>query len=262
MSADSRDHLGVYKQYDLDPPDWASDRLEGAGNTATALLEDPLLIVEGISQGATDAVEQKAAGIGRHQDLSGDTVSTYQAGSISDLLAFQNASLRNGLQKNYITQTCELVENSEAIYTQRQEAWEEAVRQRKEQAERYLRFLENGSMEGLTDAEIAAIWKVDEALVLHKVDGQSVLDLRNSMAGENSSVLESGGPTAIYGSKDIANYQYNMIENPGPLAEMPNQPASVTNVRIETAVKPQWIDPITGELTGEPVVDTVYANIY
>ncbi|MDE7062731.1 MAG: hypothetical protein K2O73_05755, partial [Lachnospiraceae bacterium] len=50
---------GVYKQYDLDPPDWASDRLEGAGNTATALLEDPLLIVEGISQGATDAVEQK-----------------------------------------------------------------------------------------------------------------------------------------------------------------------------------------------------------
>ena len=31
--------------------------------------------------------------------------------------------------------------------------------------------------------------------------------------------------TVIYGSDDIANYQYNMIENPGPLAEMPNQPA-------------------------------------
>ncbi|MDE7062340.1 MAG: hypothetical protein K2O73_03740, partial [Lachnospiraceae bacterium] len=66
--------------------------------------------------------------------LSGDTISTYEAGSISDLPAFQNASLRNGLQKNYITQTCGLVENSEAIYKQRQEAWEEAVRQRKEQA--------------------------------------------------------------------------------------------------------------------------------
>ena len=38
--------------------------------------------------------------------------------------------------------------------------------------------------------------------------------------------------------------------------------ASVFNVRIDTAVKPQWIDPITGELTGESVVDTVYANIY
>ena len=36
-------------------------------------------------------------------------------------------------------------------------------------------------------------------------------------------------------------------------------PQSVVKVRIDTAVKPQWIDPITGELTGESVVDTVYA---
>ncbi|MDE7435893.1 MAG: hypothetical protein K2N01_08800, partial [Lachnospiraceae bacterium] len=155
-----------------------------------------------------------------------------------------------------------------------------------------------GSMEGLTDAEITAIRKVDEALALQKVDGQSVLELRNSMAGESSSVLEGGRLTAIYGSEDIANYQYNMIENPGPLAEIQGNPAknfyggrynveiltedriyyrggnsdnalgqwftteppeSVAKVRIDTAVKPQWIDPITGELTGESVVDTVYA---
>ena len=89
-----------------------------------------------------------------------------------------------------------------------------------------------------------------------------------------------------------------MIENPGPLAEMQGNPAgnfyggrynvevlaedriyyrggnsdkalgqwftaeppkSIVKVRIDTAVKPQWIDPITGELTGESVVDTVYA---
>ncbi|MFR5487601.1 hypothetical protein [Eubacterium sp.] len=36
-------------------------------------------------------------------------------------------------------------------------------------------------------------------------------------------------------------------------------PESVAKVRIDTAVKPQWIDTITGELTGESVVDTVYA---
>ena len=36
---------------------------------------------------------------------------------------------------------------------------------------------------------------------------------------------ESGSTTVIYGSDDIANYQYNVIENPGPLAEIPNQPA-------------------------------------
>ena len=109
---------------------------------------------------------------------------------------------------------------------------------------------------------------------------------------------ESGSTTVIYGSDDIANYQYNMIENPGPLAEIQGNPAknfyggrynvevltedriyyrggnsdkalgqwftteppeSVAKVRIDTAVKPQWIDTITGELTGESVVDTVYA---
>ena len=111
-------------------------------------------------------------------------------------------------------------------------------------------------------------------------------------------VVESGSTTVIYWSGDIANYQYNMIENPGPLAEIQGNPAknfyggrynvevltedriyyrggnsdkalgqwftteppeSVAKVRIDTAVKPQWIDTITGELTGESVVDTVYA---
>ena len=43
---------------------------------------------------------------------------------------------------------------------------------------------------------------------------------------ENVEIENEGGTrTAIYGTDDIANYQYNMIENPGPLAEMPNQPA-------------------------------------
>ena len=139
----------------------------------------------------------------------------------------------------------------------------------------YLRNKERRS--GLTDAESSVLSQVDRK----RKDGG-----------------KSGKTTVIYGSDDIANYQYNMIENPGPLAEMPNQPAknfyggrynvevltedriyyrggnsdkalgqwftteppeSVAKVRIDTAVKPQWIDPITGELTGESVIDTVYA---
>ncbi|NLK22791.1 MAG: hypothetical protein GX309_02050 [Clostridiales bacterium] len=109
---------------------------------------------------------------------------------------------------------------------------------------------------------------------------------------------KSGSSSVIYGTDDIAKYEFNMIENPGPLADMQGNPASnfyggrynveilaedkiyyrggnsdnalgqwftteppesVAKVRIDTAVKPQWIDPITGELTGESVVDTVYA---
>lgn len=111
-------------------------------------------------------------------------------------------------------------------------------------------------------------------------------------------VVESGSTTVIYWSGDIANYQYNMIENPGPLAEMPNQPAknfyggrynmevlqedrimyragnaqnpygrwftseppaSVTNVRIDAAVKTHWIDPKTGAYEASSYIDNVYA---
>lgn len=110
--------------------------------------------------------------------------------------------------------------------------------------------------------------------------------------------LESGSTTVIYGADDISNYQYNMIENPGPLVEAADNPAknfyggrynvnvleedtifyragqsgkplgqwftseapeSVAKVRIDTAVKPQWINQTTGELTGTSIVDTAYA---
>lgn len=126
----------------------------------------------------------------------------------------------------------------------------------------------------------------------------NVVDAASDVEKRLEDIVESGKTTVIYGSDDIANYQYNMIENPGPLAEIQGNPAknfyggrynvevltedriyyrggnsdnalgqwftaeppeSVVKVRIDTAVKPQWIDPITGELTGESVVDTVYA---
>ena len=109
---------------------------------------------------------------------------------------------------------------------------------------------------------------------------------------------QSGSTTVIYGADDIANYQYNMIENPGPLVEVVDNPAknfyggrynvnvleedtifyragqsgkplgqwftseapeSVAKVRIDTAVKPQWINQTTGELTGTSIVDSAYA---
>lgn len=50
---------GVCDKWGLDKPDWASGTVETAGNTATQLLHDPLLMAEGISQCASDAVEQK-----------------------------------------------------------------------------------------------------------------------------------------------------------------------------------------------------------
>ena len=94
------------------------------------------------------------------------------------------------------------------------------------------------------------------------------------------------------------SYEYNAVENPGPLAEMRGTPASnfaggkynasvlgedtifyragtadkplgqwftrappqsVAQVRIDSAVRPQWIDPSTGSLTGTSPIDTVHA---
>lgn len=95
------------------------------------------------------------------------------------------------------------------------------------------------------------------------------------------------------------NGSYDMVNNPAPLASLPNKPAanfsggkyvsvtldedvtlyragdangkalgqwftqdapsSTAQVRIDTAVKPQWIDPETGVLTGTSPVNAVYA---
>lgn len=49
-----------------------------------------------------------------------------------------------------------------------------------EDAERYLKFLENGSTAGLTKEELEGIKKVDELLALNKINYQDILDLRNS----------------------------------------------------------------------------------
>lgn len=104
---------------------------------------------------------------------------------------------------------------------------------------------------------------------------------------------------ALEGATKAPSYKYHMIEDPGPLAEKRGNPASnfrsgmynervleedtifyrggdsggsewgqwftseppksVANVRIDSAVKPQWIDPKSGALTGVSNVNTVYA---
>ena len=48
-----------------------------------------------------------------------------------------------------------------------------------EDAKRYLDFLENGSKEGLTSAELAGVEKADALLVSRKVGYEDVWDLRN-----------------------------------------------------------------------------------
>ena len=133
----------------------------------------------------------------------------------------------------------------------------------------------------------------------------------NAAGSSGAPQLPSG---AVYGDGDLANVHsnqiggkplgtpvgtYDMVSNPGPLAQLPNNPAanfaggqytaitltedtilyrggssagsplgqwftvdaptSVSQVRIDTAVRPQWMDAATGALTGTSPVDAVYS---
>ena len=77
-----------------------------------------------------------------------------------------------------------------------------------EDAKRYLDFLENGSREGLTGAELAGVEKADALLVSRKVGYEDVWDLRN--AGD---LLESGLDSVddifTAGKKTFDNFDIN-----------------------------------------------------
>ena len=49
-----------------------------------------------------------------------------------------------------------------------------------------------------------------------------ILDYHNENAINNA--IKGRSSSVLYGTDDIAKYEFNMIENLGPLADMPNQP--------------------------------------
>ena len=77
-----------------------------------------------------------------------------------------------------------------------------------EDATRYLRFLENGSTEGLTSAELEGIKKVDELLALKKISYQDVLDIRNS-----GKALESGSTSNVFKAPEITTNSKGELTN-------------------------------------------------
>ena len=91
----------------------------------------------------------------------------------------------------YSDETAEAVASGEKLLKESGTIYESfADMMSPEDAKRYLDFLENGSREGLTSAELAGVEKADALLVSQKVGYEDVWDLRN--AGD---VLESGSKT-------------------------------------------------------------------
>ena len=94
----------------------------------------------------------------------------------------------------YSDETAEAVASGEKLLKESQTVYESfADMMSPDDATKYLDFLENGSKEGLTSAELAGVEKADALLVSRKVEYEDVWDLRN--AGD---LLESGSGNKPY----------------------------------------------------------------
>ena len=91
----------------------------------------------------------------------------------------------------YSDETAEAVASGEKLLKESGTVYESfADMMSPDDAAKYLDFLENGSREGLTGAELAGVEKADALLVSRKVEYEDVWDLRN--VGD---ALESGSVT-------------------------------------------------------------------
>ena len=114
--------------------------------------------------------------------------STDGAGVLAKHADEAGAWLHGGKVFRYSDETAEAVASGEKLLKESQTVYESfADMMSPEDAAKYLDFLENGSKEGLTSAELAGVEKADALLVSQKVGYDDVWDLRN--AGD---ALESG----------------------------------------------------------------------
>lgn len=110
----------------------------------------------------------------------------------------------------YSDETAEAVASGEKLLKESGTIYESfADMMSPEDAKRYLDFLENGSREGLTSAELAGVEKADALLVSQKVGYEDVWDLRN--VGD---ALESGTSSElkVIGTYDNNNYFTRAVE--------------------------------------------------
>ena len=119
------------------------------------------------------------------------------------------AWLHGGKVFRYSDETAEAVASGEKLLKESQTVYESfADMMSPDDAAKYLDFLENGSKEGLTSAELAGVEKADALLVSRKVGYEDVWDLRN--AGD---LLESGLDSVddifTAGKKTFDNFDIN-----------------------------------------------------
>ena len=119
------------------------------------------------------------------------------------------AWLHGGKVFRYSDETAEAVASGEKLLKESGTIYESfADMMSPDDAAKYLDFLENGSKEGLTSAELAGVEKADALLVSQKVGYEDVWDLRNVgdalESGLNSNLLDELANSGVkYNPEDI-----------------------------------------------------------
>ena len=135
--------------------------------------------------------------------------STDGAGVLAKHADEAGAWLHGGKVFRYSDETAEAVASGEKLLKESGTIYESfADMMSPDDAAKYLDFLENGSKEGLTSAELAGVEKADVLLVSQKVGYEDVWDLRNVgdalESGLNSNLLDELANSGVkYNPEDI-----------------------------------------------------------
>ena len=136
--------------------------------------------------------------------------STDGAGVLAKHADEAGAWLHGGKVFRYSDETAEAVASGEKLLKESGTIYESfADMMSPDDAAKYLDFLENGSKEGLTSAELAGVEKADALLVSQKVGYEDVWDLRNV----GDALETSYGKSTLNSLKNTENFTDSAIEH-------------------------------------------------
>ena len=155
----------------------------------------------------------------------------------------------------YSDETAEAVASGEKLLKESGTIYESfADMMSPEDAKRYLDFLENGSREGLTGAELAGVEKADALLVSRKVKYEDVWDLRN--AGDALESGSKGGTDAL----QIGKTDLDALRHKLGVPETDTIAVGKTDVKGMEGVTFEGQSPKVRSEAGLPDLDEIWAE--
>ena len=181
--------------------------------------------------------------------------STDGAGVLAKHADEAGAWLHGGKVFRYSDETAEAVASGEKLLKESQTVYESfADMMSPDDAAKYLDFLENGSREGLTSAELAGVEKADALLVSRKVKYEDVWDLRN--AGDALESGSKGGTDAL----QIGKTDLDALRHKLGVPETDTIAVGKTDVKGMEGVTFEGQSPKVRSEAGLPDLDEIWAE--